>query len=101
MKNDKRFHTSPAALAVLLLAVVMLLAFYKGLTANDVENQVVDVDKKTFRYPIATLVVVAMVAMFGYVIWTVLRANQGESNSVPPTKESSAGDKSPRSGGNL
>jgi hypothetical protein len=39
------------------------------------------------------VVVIAMVALFGYVIWIVLRGNPGEAKTTPPVKESSANDK--------
>jgi hypothetical protein len=43
----------------------------------------------------AVVAVLALVALFGFVMWAVLHANQGEDKAMPPAKESSASDKTP------
>jgi hypothetical protein len=94
MKKDSRLNIAPAALLLTLLAVLILLAVHKRLTtAEEVEKAVVKVDDNVVRDSYMRVAVVAMVALFAYVIWTVLRANRGEAKAMPPAKESSARDK--------
>ena len=90
MKNDTRFSVVP----VVVLVLLMLLAVHRRLTVEEAEKTIVTVEKRVERDSYSTVAFVGMVALFGYMIWIVLRANQGEAKSMPPTKESSAGDKS-------
>jgi hypothetical protein len=96
MKKETRFNVAPGAL-LMLLALVMFIAVYNGLTADEVENEVVKVEDNVVHDSYSTVAFVAMVAMFGYVIWTVLRANPGEAKSKPLANESSASNKPARS----
>jgi hypothetical protein len=93
MKKDTRFSVAPVVVLVLLV-LLMLLAVHRRLTVEEAEKTVATVQNRVVRDSYATVAFVGMVALFGYMIWIVLRANQGEAKSMPPTKESSAGDKS-------
>jgi hypothetical protein len=94
MKKDSRLKIAPAALLLTLLAVLILLAIHKRLTtAAEVEKAVVKVEDNVVRDSYSRVAVVAMVALFAYVMWIVLRANRGEAKEMPPAKESSARDK--------
>jgi hypothetical protein len=94
MKTETRFNVAAGALLMLLLALVILLALHNGLAADEVEKSVVKAEENVVDDSYSTVAFVAMVAMFGYVIWTVLRADQGGAKSMPPARESSASDKS-------
>jgi hypothetical protein len=83
---------SPVALLVLLVLVTLVAVRHKVLTAEEAEKAVAKVEDDVVRDSHLTVAVVAMVALFGYVIWIVLRANQGDAKSMPPAKESSARD---------
>jgi hypothetical protein len=93
MKKDTRFNVVPVAVLVLLV-LLMLLAVHRRLTVEEAEKTVVTVEKRMERDSYSTVAFVGIVALFGYMIWIVLSANQGEAKSMPPTKESSADDKS-------
>jgi len=95
MTKDTRFSVAPVVVLVLLV-LLMLLAVHRRLTVREAEEAVVTVHTRVVRDSYSTVVLVAMVTLFGYMVWTVLRANQGEAKSMPPTRESSADDKLPR-----
>ena len=91
MTKDTRFSVAPVVVLVLLV-LLMLLAVHRRLTVEEAEKTVVTVENSVVRDSHSTVVLVGMVALFGYMIWTVLRANQGEAKAMPPAKESSADD---------
>ena len=96
MKKDTRFNVVPVAVLVLLV-LLMLRAVHRRLTVEEAEKTVVTVENSVVRDSHSTVVLVGMVALFGYMTWTVLRASPGESKLMPPAKESSADDKSAQS----
>jgi hypothetical protein len=94
MNKGTRFNTAPGALLLILLATLILLAVHKRLTtAEEVEKAAVTVEHHAVRDSHSQVAVIAVVALFAYVTWTVLRANRGEAKAMPPAKESSASDK--------
>ena len=95
MTKDTRFSVAPVVVLVLLV-LLMLLAVHRRLTVTEAEEAVVTVHNRVVRDSHSTIALVAMVTLFGYMVWTVLCANQGEAKSMPPTRESSADDKSAR-----
>jgi hypothetical protein len=100
MKKETRRKVGPVALLVLLAvaALLVLLAVHrKGLTAKEAEDEVVGtvvkVEDLVVRDRHTAVAVLAMVALFAFVMWTALRANQGEDKAMPPARESSASDR--------
>src|SRR5262249_44563125 len=93
MKKDTRSNVAPVALLI-LLALVMLVAVHRAFRADEVEKAAIKAGDKIVRDSHSTAAFVVIVTLFGYVLWTALRANQGEGKSMPPTQESSASDKS-------
>ena len=93
MKKDTRFSVAPVAVLVLLV-LLMLLAVHRRLTVEEAEKTIVTVEKRVERDSYSTVAFVGMVALFGYMIWIVLCANQGEAKSMPPTRGSSTDGKS-------
>jgi len=85
MKKDARFSVAPVVVLVLLL-LLMLLAVHRRLTVREAEEAVVTVHTRVVRDSYSTVVLVGMVALFGYMTWTVLRASPGESKLMPPAK---------------
>ena len=83
---------------LVLLALVALLAIHrKGLTADEAVGKgvrvVVRVTDDAFHNEYRAVTVVVLIAMFAFVMWTVLRAYGRENKAKPPAKESSASNK--------
>ena len=84
--------------AVALLMLLALLTFLvvkpKVLTAeeteDDAERTVVNLGDAVDRDVYAAVAFVALFALFAFVTWTALRANEGEDKAMPPAQESSA-----------
>jgi hypothetical protein len=93
MKNVTRHKISPVALLVLLVLLMLIAVRHQVLTAEAAEKSVAEVQDTVVRGRPWAVAVVAMVALLAYVMWTVLRANQGEAKAMLPAKESSASDK--------
>jgi hypothetical protein len=82
---------------LVLLALLTYLAVHRnGLTSKDAEDEavgeVVKLEEMALYDKYATVAFVALIALFAFVAWTVLRANQGEDKAMPPGRESSASD---------
>jgi hypothetical protein len=83
---------------VILLVLLALLTFLvvkrKDLTAEEAEDDavraVVKLEDTVVRDDVAAVAVLALVALFAFVTWTALRANDGEDKVRPPARESSA-----------
>jgi hypothetical protein len=90
MKKVTRHKVSPVALLVLLVLVMLIAVRHRYLTAKEAETTGVQVVDNVVHARPPTIAVVAMVALLAYVLWTVLRANQGEAKAMPPARESSA-----------
>jgi hypothetical protein len=91
MTKNTPFSIAPGAILLVLLATLTLLAVQKRLTtAEETEKAAVKVEVNVVRDSYSKVVVIALVALFAYVIWIVLRASPGEAQSTPPAKESSA-----------
>src|SRR5262245_50246259 len=94
MKKDTRLNIAPVALLLVLLMLLILLAHRKGLTtAEEAETAVVKVGRTVDRNSHSRVAAAAMLALFAYVTWTVLRANRGDAKTMPPAEESRASDK--------
>ena len=94
MKKDTRLNLSPAAILLILLAMLILLAVRKRLTtAEEVDKAVSKVGHAVVHDSHSGVAIVVVVALFAYVTWTVLRANRGDAEAMPPAEESSASDK--------
>jgi|SRR6516164_4579731 hypothetical protein len=93
MKKDIRFHIAPGALLLILVAMLILLAVHKRLATADEVDKAASKAEYQLRDSHASVAIVAVAALFAYVAWTVLRANRGEAEAMPPAKESSANDK--------
>ena len=93
MKRVRRLNVGPVAVLVLLALLTYLRVHRRGLTEKEAEDEAVGAVVKLKdmviydRYaPVAFL---TLVAMFAFVAWTILRANEGEDKSMPPAKEPS------------
>jgi glucan phosphoethanolaminetransferase (alkaline phosphatase superfamily) len=86
------------ASVLLLLALLALLAIHRnGLTADEAAQKgigvAVRVTNDAFHNEYRTVAVLALVVLFAFVIWTVVRANKEGSKAIPPAKESSSSNK--------
>ena len=87
-----------AASFLLLLALVALLAIHRhGLTIDQAAEKgvgvAVRVKDDAFYNEYRTVAVLALIAIFAFVIWTVLRAKKVENKAMPPARESSSSNK--------
>ena len=86
------------ASCLLLLALLALLAIHrKGLTADQAAEKgvgvVVRVTDDAFYNEYRTVAVLALIAIFAFVMWTVLRANKAENKTMPSARESRSSNK--------
>jgi hypothetical protein len=76
------------ALLVILVLVAYLAVHRNGLTAKESEDEavgeVVDVGRMADRDGYSIVASVVLVALFGFVIWKVLRATKVEDEAKPP-----------------
>src|SRR5262245_46527579 len=95
MKNT-RFNVAPVAL-LLLLGLVTLVAVHRALKAHEFESAAVKAGDKVVRDSHSTVAFV--VVLFGYMMWTVLRAKQGKPNQCRrPRSQTRATSRRPVSG---
>jgi hypothetical protein len=82
------------ALLVLLALLTFLVVKRKDLTAEEAEDDavraVVKVEDTVVRDDDVAVAFLALMALFAFVTWTALRANEGEDKAMPPARESSA-----------
>jgi hypothetical protein len=77
---------------LVVLALLALLAIHRrGLTVKQAEDgaveEVVKVEDDAFRDEYTIVASLAVIAMFVFVIWTVLRANKGADQAMAPAKD--------------
>jgi hypothetical protein len=94
MKKETRLKIGPVALLVLLVLLMVLVVKRRHLTAeeaqDDAERAVVKLEGTVVRDERAAVAFLALMALFAFVTWTALRANEGEDKAMPPARESSA-----------
>jgi hypothetical protein len=96
--NKVTWQKSRLVAVLVLLALLTFLAVHRnGLTSKDAEDEavgeVVKLRDMVLFDDYATVAFLALMVLFAFVTWTVLRANQGEDKAMPPGRESSASDK--------
>jgi hypothetical protein len=93
MNKVTRLKVGPVALLLLLVLLMFLTLLYRGLTPEEVEKGAVELEDSIVRDSYVTVAFVALAALFAFVMWTALRANDGEGKAMPPRREPSASDK--------
>jgi uncharacterized membrane protein len=97
MRKVTRRQVWPIALLVLLALLAYLAVHRKGETAEEAEDEaveaVVKVEEKVGRDDYVVAAFLGVTALFAFVMWTALRAKEGEDKAMPPARESSANDK--------
>jgi hypothetical protein len=93
--NKESGHTiAAAALLLLLVLFTLLVAKRRDLTAEeagaDTLQTVVRVENTVVRDKYAASALLATLALFAFVMWTVRRGKPGEDPAKPPAQESSA-----------
>jgi hypothetical protein len=91
-----RLKIGPVVVLVLLALLALLAVKRKNLTAEEAANysvvavvQVEDTVVRSDRHAIVAFL--ALTALFAFVLWTALRANEGEAKAMSPARESNAG----------
>jgi hypothetical protein len=92
--NKESGHTIAAAALLLLLVVfILLVAKRRDLRVEEAEDDtvqtVVRVENTVVHDKYAASALLATLALFAFVIWTVLRGKSGEDPAKPPAQESS------------
>jgi hypothetical protein len=94
MGKGTRLKIGPVAVLVLLALLTLLVVKRRHLTAEEAVDEaarpVVKVGDTVVRDERAAVAVIVLVALFAFVMWTALRAKEGEDKAVPPAKESGA-----------
>ena len=94
MGKGARLKIGPVAVLVLLALLTLLVVKRRHLTAEEAADEaarpVVKLLDTVVRHERAAVAFIVLAALFGFVTWTALRANQGEDKAVPPAKESGA-----------
>jgi hypothetical protein len=97
MKKVTRLKIGPVVLLVLLALLTLLAIHRRGVTAEEAEDEavgeVVKLEDTVVRHEPAAVAFLALTALFAFVTWTALRANEGEDKATPPARESGASDK--------
>jgi len=92
MRKLTRLKIGPVAVLV-LLALLALVTVYRARHADEEPvGAVVKLGDRVVHDSHATVAVVVLVALFAFVMWTALRAHEGEDKAMPPARESSASD---------
>ena len=90
----KRLKIGPVALLVLLVLLTFLVVKRIDLPAEEAAGEAVRPVAKLWdtvvRHERAAAAVLALIALFAFVLWTALRAHKGEDKAMPPTQDSSA-----------
>jgi hypothetical protein len=94
MKKATRLKIGPVAALLLLALLTLLIVKRKNLTAEEAEDDalrpVVTLESTVVRDDYAAVAFLALLALFAFVIWTALRANEGDDKAIPPARESNA-----------
>jgi hypothetical protein len=94
MKKVTQLKIGPVALLVLLALLTLLVVKRKDFTAEEAEDDavraVVMLEDTVVHDDFAAVAFLALMALFAFVTWTVLRAKKGEDKAMPPARESSA-----------
>jgi hypothetical protein len=94
MGKGTRLKIGPVAVLVLLALLTLLVVKRKHLTAEEAVDEAARPAVKLWdtvvRHERAAVAFIALVALFAFVMWTALRAKEGEDKAVPPANESSA-----------
>jgi hypothetical protein len=94
MKKATRLKIGPGALLVLLVLLTVLVVKRRNLTAEEAADHAVQtvgkLEHTVVRDKHAVVAFLGVAALFAFVIWTALRAKEGEDKAIPPTRESSA-----------
>jgi len=89
-----RLKITPIALLVLLGLLTLIAVKRRHLTAQQAEDDVVqtavDLEARVDRDDYAVVALLALIALFAFLMWTALRAKEGEDAAMPPARESSA-----------
>jgi hypothetical protein len=97
MKWFTRLKVGHVVVLVLLFLLTCMVLQRRGVTGNEAAGEAVVVADKiehtVVRNRPEVVVFLALVALFAFVTWTVLRAKMGEDKEMPPPRESSASDK--------
>ena len=97
MKKVTRRKVWPVALLVVLALLTYLAVHRKGETVEEAEDEAVEVavklEDKVGRDDYVVAAFLGVTALFAFVMWTALRAKEGEDKAMPPARESSASDK--------
>ena len=98
MKTETRLKIGSVVVLVLLALLTFLVVKRQYLTAEDAEDAavrtVVKLEDTVVRDDVAAVAVLALVALFAFVVWTVLRP-KGEEDKARPARESSASGTTP------
>jgi hypothetical protein len=100
MEKLTRLEIGPVALLVLLALLTLLVVKRKHLTAEEAEDDavrtVVKLKDTVVRDEYMAGACLALLALFAFVTWIALRANEGEDKATAPASESSASGTTPR-----
>jgi hypothetical protein len=99
MKKLTPLKIGPVALLVLLALLTLLVVKRKDLTVEEGDDgavrAVVKLEDTVDRDKDAAVAFLALIALFAFVMWTALRANEGEDKATPRARESIAGSTKP------
>ena len=87
-----RLKIGPVAVLVLLALLVLVAVYRQRHTDEEPVGAVVKLEERVVHDRHATVAVVGLAALFAFVMWTALRANEREDKAIPPARESSASD---------
>jgi hypothetical protein len=93
MKKLTQLKIGPIAVLVLLALLTVLVVKRQHLTAeesaDDGVRTVVKVKDTIARDEFAAVAFLALIALFAFVVWTAVRANEGKGKVTPPAGDSS------------
>jgi hypothetical protein len=92
MRKMTRLKIGPVAVLVLLALLVLVAVYRQRHTDEEPVGAVVKLGDRVVHDSHATVAVVVLAALFAFVMWTALRANEREDKAIPPARESSASD---------
>jgi len=92
MEKLTRLKIGPVAVMVLLALLVLVTVYRARHTDAEPEEAVVKAEDRVVHDSHVTVAVVGLVALFAFVVWTALRANERDDKATPPARESRASD---------